>query len=81
MRIERYVKILANAEFLEFKDLKPEDLEQEREEESLVVPQVTDVDISELIDLRANTMALNAGQDKQGPSFLPPGIHVPEAAE
>ena len=37
MRIERYVKILAGAVFLEFKDLKPEDLEQDREEESIVV--------------------------------------------
>ena len=37
MRIERYVKILAGAVFLEFKDLKPEDLEQEREEESIVM--------------------------------------------
>ena len=79
MRIERYVKILASAEFLEFKELKPEDLEPEREEESIVMPQITDVDISELIDLRMNTMALNASREKQGPSFLPPGIHIPQA--
>ena len=45
------------------------------------MPQITDVDISELIDLRQNTMALNASREKRGPSFLPPGIHIPESED
>ena len=62
MRIERYMKIIAGADFLKFDDLIPEDLLIHEEEDEILLPQVTELDISDLIDLRQNTIALSASR-------------------
>ena len=62
MRIERYMKIIAGADFLKFDDLIPEDLLINEEEDEILLPQVTELDISDLIDLRQNTIALSASR-------------------
>ena len=74
MRIERYMKIIAGADFLKFDNLIPEDLENVEEEETVLMPQISAMDISDLIDLRQNTMALSASREKKNGVFMPPGI-------
>ena len=81
-RIERYMKIIAGADFLKFDDLKPEDFEDADEPEPLL-RQVTDADISDLIDLRQNTVNMSMSQDRGGggAGFMPPGISGPGGDE
>ena len=80
-RIERYMKIIAGADFLKFENLLPEDLiDNGEDDEQALMQQVTDVDISELIGLRQNTQLQSSTRVKQA-DFLPPGISLPEAQE
>ena len=75
MRIERYMKIIAGAEFLKFDNLVPEDLEtKDGEDDEILLPQVTELDISDLIDLRQNTIALSGSRGPKNGTILPPGI-------
>ena len=82
MRIERYMKIIAGAEFLKFDNLLPEDLQNiEGEDEEVLLPQITEMDISDLIDLRQNTINLSASRGKKNGAFMPPGLSLPDQAD
>ena len=70
------MKIIAGAEFLKFDNLTPEDLEGGEEEPTVLMGQITDVDISDLIDLRQNTVNLDMSGRKGGAAFMPPGISL-----
>ena len=57
MRIERYMKIIAGADFLKFENIKPEDI-QDLYYEIPILRTSTEITLDELMSARQNTMAL-----------------------
>jgi hypothetical protein len=57
MRIERYMKIIAGADFLKFENINPEDI-QDLYYEIPILRTSTEITLDELMSARQNTMAL-----------------------
>lgn len=57
MRIERYMKIIAGADFIKFENINPEDI-QDLYYEIPILRTSTEITLDELMSARQNTIAL-----------------------